>query len=267
MPRSLASLGPCTLTGLPSNSYSPSSKAWMPAMPLIRVLLPAPLSPTSAVTLPGLTSRSTPRSTCTAPKLFWIPRRLSNGVVDAAGVGCSGASTDTGISSSRWMARAWVPLEGDVKGARGPVPVRTDPRAVSLPAASCRPRRRLLDAVLGAGLGDRAGADVCSRRVAVADNRLDLVGRDPHRGGQRGRDVLAGLGVGNRRGRQRAGRVLVAVDQRDRQVGRRLGLQLGVLVDRAALEALQDVLQTLDGRVLTGDRDLTGRAVGLHAGD
>ena len=42
-----------TVTGSPSKRYSPLSKAWMPAMPLIRVLLPAPLSPTSAVTLPG----------------------------------------------------------------------------------------------------------------------------------------------------------------------------------------------------------------------
>ena len=49
------------------------SKAWMPAMPLIRVLLPAPLSPTSAVTWPGRTSKSTPRRTCTAPKLFGFP--------------------------------------------------------------------------------------------------------------------------------------------------------------------------------------------------
>src|SRR5690242_8583228 len=43
--------------------------------------LPAPLSPTSAVTCPAQASRSTPLRTCTAPKLFWIPRRLSSGAV------------------------------------------------------------------------------------------------------------------------------------------------------------------------------------------
>ena len=47
-------LGAVDVTGWPSKVYSPSSKAWMPAMPLIRVLLPAPLSPTSAVTSPGV---------------------------------------------------------------------------------------------------------------------------------------------------------------------------------------------------------------------
>ena len=53
MPRSLAWRGLVTVTGCPSNVYVPESKAWMPAMPLISVLLPAPLSPTSAVTWPG----------------------------------------------------------------------------------------------------------------------------------------------------------------------------------------------------------------------
>src|SRR3954451_5231994 len=53
----------------------------MPAIPLIRVDLPAPLSPTRAVTCPAQASRFTPLSTCTAPKLFWIPRQLSGGLV------------------------------------------------------------------------------------------------------------------------------------------------------------------------------------------
>src|ERR1044072_2646575 len=48
-------------------------------MHLINVDLPAPLSPTSAVTSPARTSRSTSRRTWTAPKLLLIPRRDSSG--------------------------------------------------------------------------------------------------------------------------------------------------------------------------------------------
>src|SRR4051812_18971679 len=50
-------------------------------MPLMSVVLPAPLSPTSAVTFPAVTSKETLRSTCTAPKLLLTPRRLSSGSV------------------------------------------------------------------------------------------------------------------------------------------------------------------------------------------
>src|SRR5690242_10294855 len=42
----------------------------MPATHLISVDLPAPLSPTSAITSPSRTSKSTASSACTAPKLF-----------------------------------------------------------------------------------------------------------------------------------------------------------------------------------------------------
>ena len=57
----------------------------MPEIVLISVDLPAPLSPTSAVILPGRMSRSTPRRACTAPKLLEMPRRLSRGWSDVAG--------------------------------------------------------------------------------------------------------------------------------------------------------------------------------------
>ena len=53
MPSALACFGVGTWTGWPSKRYSPLSNAWIPAIPLIRVLLPAPLSPTSAVTWPS----------------------------------------------------------------------------------------------------------------------------------------------------------------------------------------------------------------------
>src|SRR4029450_12462384 len=45
----------------------------MPAMHLMRVDLPAPLSPTRAMTSPGETWKSTSNRACTAPKLFETP--------------------------------------------------------------------------------------------------------------------------------------------------------------------------------------------------
>ena len=52
----------------------------MPAMHLISVDLPAPLSPTSAITSPAFTSKSTSLSACTEPKLLEMPRSSSVGV-------------------------------------------------------------------------------------------------------------------------------------------------------------------------------------------
>jgi hypothetical protein len=46
----LACFGLVTVTSSPANVYRPESRVWMPAIPLISVLLPAPLSPTRAVT-------------------------------------------------------------------------------------------------------------------------------------------------------------------------------------------------------------------------
>ena len=51
----------------------------MPAKPLIKVDLPAPLSPTSAVTFPGSTAKSTPFKTSTAPKDFSTPSNSITG--------------------------------------------------------------------------------------------------------------------------------------------------------------------------------------------
>src|SRR2546423_13802584 len=52
----------------------------MPATHLINVDLPAPLSPTSAITSPSRTSKSTSESACTDPKFFETPRSSSAGV-------------------------------------------------------------------------------------------------------------------------------------------------------------------------------------------
>src|SRR5215217_1982300 len=72
-------------TSLPSNTTRPPSGAWVPATHLIRVDLPAPLSPTRAITSPGRTWKSTSVSACTEPKLFEIPRSSSSGEDVVAG--------------------------------------------------------------------------------------------------------------------------------------------------------------------------------------
>src|SRR5215213_907722 len=48
-------------------------------MPFTIVDFPAPLSPTSAVTLPAQASIPASLSTCTAPKCLFMPRKLSSG--------------------------------------------------------------------------------------------------------------------------------------------------------------------------------------------
>src|SRR5436305_9155259 len=52
----------------------------MPAMHLIRVDLPAPLSPTSAITSPAVAVKSTSVRACTEPNDFVIPRTSSSGL-------------------------------------------------------------------------------------------------------------------------------------------------------------------------------------------
>ena len=59
MPRASASLGPWRWTALPSQTISPPSGAHRPDTVLISDDFPAPLSPTSAVTLPAGIFRST----------------------------------------------------------------------------------------------------------------------------------------------------------------------------------------------------------------
>src|SRR5436305_7321068 len=60
----------------------------MPPTHLTSVDLPAPLSPTRAVTSPAYTVKSTSRRTCTAPKLLLIPCSSNSGVVmDSSGIG------------------------------------------------------------------------------------------------------------------------------------------------------------------------------------
>src|SRR3954454_9026445 len=80
IPRRPASFGPWILTSRPSKRISPLSGECVPAMHLISVDLPAPLSPTSAITSLGRTSKSTSVSACTDPNDFVIPRSSRRGV-------------------------------------------------------------------------------------------------------------------------------------------------------------------------------------------
>src|ERR1700694_5731071 len=75
----------------------------MPAMHLINVDLPAPLSPTRAITSPARTSKSTSLSACTEPKLLLIPRTASAGTtaVGAAGLVAVIPEERTGGDTSR----------------------------------------------------------------------------------------------------------------------------------------------------------------------
>jgi hypothetical protein len=66
-------LGELKETGCPSNSIVPASGAVTPVRQLMKVDLPAPLSPMSATISPWRTAKSTPCSAWTGPKCFSIP--------------------------------------------------------------------------------------------------------------------------------------------------------------------------------------------------
>ena len=66
---------------LPSKRISPESALWMPAIDLISVDLPAPLSPTSAITSPRRTSRSTSVSACDRAERLRDAAELEDGGV------------------------------------------------------------------------------------------------------------------------------------------------------------------------------------------
>src|SRR5437879_3047528 len=89
-PRRCASPGSRITVSRPSRRMLPASGRCAPASTLMRVLLPAPFSPSRANTSPARNSKSTPRSACTPGKDFAIPRISSSGtaeVVSAAAMG------------------------------------------------------------------------------------------------------------------------------------------------------------------------------------
>src|ERR1044072_1216395 len=88
-------------TGGPSKGISPLSIGWTAAMHFVSVDLPAPLSPTRAMTSPGDTWKSTSNSAWTAPKLFETPCSSSTGV-----------SLTFSLSSSPWPKAPRAPRRG-----------------------------------------------------------------------------------------------------------------------------------------------------------
>src|SRR5215212_5592778 len=229
MPSAVADWGLLTCTGLPSNRYSPSSIWLMPAMVLIRVDLPAPLSPTSAVTLPAWAAKSTSVSAWTAPKRLLTPRSSSRG-----------APSPSGMVPPSQRGLGWSRAARSTRGCASG------------------------DAGLLAGRGRRAGADLVGLEEAVRDHLADrllggLLG-DRDRGQDDRGDVL--LVVVDGVLGQPVGRRLVAVDQVDGQLGGLLGLRLDGLVDGHVLLAGQDPLDRRQLGVLPGD----GTGGGLDAG-
>ena len=87
MPSVSATLGSLSVTGSPRKRIAPELGWCTPARIFTRVDLPAPLSPTSATTSPGWTSRVMSVSADTAPKCLDTPRRLSTGSLPAGAVG------------------------------------------------------------------------------------------------------------------------------------------------------------------------------------
>src|SRR5882724_12342070 len=91
MPSRRASSGELSLIGWPRNRISPASGGCTPVRQRTRVDLPAPLSPSSAVTSPAARVRSTPRSACTASKDLRSPViRTSGGSLVAVSPAASG---------------------------------------------------------------------------------------------------------------------------------------------------------------------------------
>src|SRR6187455_1829997 len=121
-------------------------------MHLISVDLPAPLSPTSAMTSPARTSKSTSSSARTEPKLFETPRVSSLGVTTPAGEG------EAMISVTRWTP-VWA--------GRGAAP------AAPRPSCDCL-----------AVLLVRADAHLRLLELSVLVEQVDVGLRDPGRCGE-----------------------------------------------------------------------------------
>src|SRR3990172_5277403 len=79
MPACWASIGSAMCGSWPSISIEPASGRCAPASTLMRVLLPAPFSPSKASTSPACRVKSTPRRACTPGNDLSIPRIDSKG--------------------------------------------------------------------------------------------------------------------------------------------------------------------------------------------
>ena len=126
--------GLCRWTGLPCQMISPASAPRSRRCVLISVDLPAPLSPTSAVTWPAGMSRSMSVSAWTGPKRLPMPAQRSSGW----------PSAPAGVGAGRGEPVAPGPLSGPGAFPRHPdwvLPLREIPSAVE-PVSTRRSRRR-----------------------------------------------------------------------------------------------------------------------------
>ena len=126
-----ASFGPWMLTGCAvEEDLAARRSGGCPAMHLISVDLPAPLSPTSAMTSPGATWKSTSKRAWTAPKLFETPRSSR-----------TGASVTSGLLLRETAGRPrWRPGSHRTQ-ARAPCTSRRACRRRSLPSWGSPARR------------------------------------------------------------------------------------------------------------------------------
>src|SRR3954454_23995962 len=130
-----------------------------------------------------------------------------------------------------------------------------------------RCEKYLLDAE-GRALGLDALADVRDCQGARVDDVHDVRLRDDlSREQQRLQVVARGLRVVELRQRETGGSRVLAGDERDREPCGGRSLDLHVLEDRHALLSVDDVLQTFDARVLTGDGDVPGETLLLEDAD
>src|SRR5690242_8158056 len=144
-------------TGRSSKRISPPSIGWIPATHLTSVDFPAPLSPTSAVTSPARTEKSTSCSTWTAPKLLLTL------------FSCRSTPASSPV----------VRGPGAVGGSSTAHRARIGPRSLSAD----------VDAELLAGVGQRADADLRRLDLALVDHGLDVLLGDRLRGEQHRLDL------------------------------------------------------------------------------
>src|SRR4029079_253556 len=179
----------------------------MPAMHLMSVDLPAPLSPTSAITSPTRTSKSTSVSACTDPKVFDRPR-----------ISRSGVSVTGGL---RPMVEA--------PGGASTIEMGLLAVLLVLPRAHVAALQELvLEETRVVGLRDRDHGD--------HERRLLLRAVRP-----------CGVRLG-----------LLPVEEGDSRGRGRVRLVGHVLVDGVRLPSRDDVLDTLNRRVLPTERDRLG---------
>src|SRR6266699_294289 len=234
----------------------------MPEIVLMSVLLPAPLSPTIAVTWPTGMSRSMAVKARTGPKFLPMSASRSSGWAPSCPLAswapawspAAGAWTcSVSCACAAWSdsgADARPAVAGRASSALGLVTGRASLRSANW--------RSLRDSGGLAGSRELPDAQLRGLHELVRDDgrghvsRRDPLGREQHR-----RHRGAGLRVVRRAVHQGARRGLAGPHEHG-QRHRGLRLQVDRLVDRAALVAGQDVLQPDRARVLAGGRERLG---------